>query len=56
MKVIQDTFHTSVDKHRVIEKITLEEVLAFAEDFRNGCFVQGLVQGNVAQEEAEVCS
>jgi len=54
LSVLQDVHWTAMEKHKAVSSITIDMVKSFAEQFLQSSkiFVQGLVQGNVTEEEA----
>ena len=54
LSVLQDVHWTAMEKHQAVSGITIEMVKTFTKRFlqSSNIYVQGLVQGNVTEEEA----
>lgn len=52
LAILQEVHWTPVEKRAVVNNIARERLLSFVAEFRSHLFVEGLVQGNIAAEEA----
>ena len=54
LATVQDTFWQNTEKHSLVSEMKLQDVLEMAGKIFSGCYLQGLVQGNMTKEEAKV--
>jgi nardilysin len=54
LSVLQDVHWTAMEKHKAIMNVTINMVISFAKEFllASNLYTQGLVQGNVTEDEA----
>lgn len=48
--MLMNVYWTSIDKHAAIGDITFEQFVHFAKHFKDNCYIQCLVQGNMTQK------
>lgn len=53
LNLILQPYWSTVDKSQTVPEVTLSKLLSFANEFKSKLFVEGLVQGNISQEEAK---
>ncbi|KAH8365582.1 hypothetical protein KR093_002263, partial [Drosophila rubida] len=52
LSVLEKMRYTLIDKYEIIDKITVDDILRFRDNFYKQMYVQALIQGNFTEQEA----